>query len=173
MINTYCWISYTFTLPHEQGKHVGTEVAHPGLGNDNQQKTYHSYYQWVPFVLFFQGVLFYMPHLIWKVWEEDKVRMISEGMRGALVGAKEEREKRQSRLVQYLVETLHMHNTYAFGYFACEFLNLVNVVRTFLVLHTSRMREPYGNTLIILTKGGGLMTRVFAHAVPNSIVKPP
>lgn len=36
------------------GKHVGTEVAQSGLGNDNQEKTYHSYYQWVPFVLFFQ-----------------------------------------------------------------------------------------------------------------------
>lgn len=54
VINTYCWITYTFTLPHEQGKPVGTHVAHPGLGNDNQEKLYHSYYQWVPFVLFFQ-----------------------------------------------------------------------------------------------------------------------
>lgn len=54
VINTYCWITFTFTLPHEQGKQVGTEVAHPGLGNDNQEKQYHSYYQWVPFVLFFQ-----------------------------------------------------------------------------------------------------------------------
>lgn len=54
VINTYCWITYTFTLPHEQGKPVGTHVAHPGLGNDNQDRRYHSYYQWVPFVLFFQ-----------------------------------------------------------------------------------------------------------------------
>lgn len=54
VINTYCWITYTFTLPHEQGKPVGTHVAHPGLGNENQERRYHSYYQWVPFVLFFQ-----------------------------------------------------------------------------------------------------------------------
>lgn len=37
-----------------KGKHVGTEVAQTGLGNDNQEKVYHSYYQWVPFTLFFQ-----------------------------------------------------------------------------------------------------------------------
>lgn len=86
VINTYCWITYTFTLPGQHGnfqsnansgngkiriaplidtnenlnivkwigKHVGTEVAQSGLGNDNQEKTFHSYYQWVPFVLFFQ-----------------------------------------------------------------------------------------------------------------------
>lgn len=54
--------------------------------------------------------------------------MISEGMRGALVGDKQEREARQSRLVQYLIETMHLHNSYAFGYFVCEALNFVNVV---------------------------------------------
>jgi len=54
--------------------------------------------------------------------------LISEGMRGAMVGAKEERIHRQSRLVQYLVETLHLHNSYAFGYFICEALNFVNVL---------------------------------------------
>lgn len=128
VINTYCWITSTFSLPHEQGKHIGTEAAHPGLGNDNQERHYHSYYQWVPFMLFFQGCLFYVPHWIWKNWEQGKVRLISEGMRGLLVGAKEEREHRQSRLVQYLIETMHLHNTYAFGYFLCEALNFVNVI---------------------------------------------
>lgn len=54
VINTYCWITYTFTLPGEHGKKVGTEVAQSGLGNDNQEKIYHSYYQWVPFTLFMQ-----------------------------------------------------------------------------------------------------------------------
>lgn len=34
----------------------------------------------------------------------------------------------QNRLVQYLVDTRHMHNTYSFGYFFCEILNFVNVV---------------------------------------------
>lgn len=128
VINTFCWIKYTFTLPHEQGKLVGYDVAHPGLGNENQEKRYHSYYQWVPFVLFMQGCLFYIPHWVWKNWEQGKVRMISEGLRGSLVGAKEEREYRQNRLVQYLVETMHLHNTYAFGYFICEALNFINVI---------------------------------------------
>ncbi|XP_045475550.1 innexin inx3 [Harmonia axyridis] len=128
VINTFCWITYTFTLPHEQGKIVGSEVAHPGLGNENQEKTYHSYYQWVPFVLFFQGVMFYVPHWIWKNWEQGKVRMITEGLRGSFVGNRDEREGRQNRLVQYLIETMHLHNNYAFGYFFCEILNFLNVI---------------------------------------------
>lgn len=54
--------------------------------------------------------------------------MVSDGMRGALVGSKEDRSDRQNRLVQYVMETMHMHNTYAFGYFFCEALNFANVV---------------------------------------------
>jgi len=55
VINTFCWITYTFTIPGQQHRQIGTDVASPGLGNEyGQEKRYHSYYQWVPFVLFFQ-----------------------------------------------------------------------------------------------------------------------
>uniref|UniRef100_A0A1B6GUF3 Innexin n=1 Tax=Cuerna arida TaxID=1464854 RepID=A0A1B6GUF3_9HEMI len=131
VINTYCWITHTFTLPHQQGKPIGSHVAHPGVGDFVQgedEATYHSYYQWVPFMLFFQGVLFYVPHWVWKSWEEGKIRMITEGIRGAIVGPKEDRRDRLARLVQYFIDTLHMHNVYASGYFICETLNFINVI---------------------------------------------
>jgi innexin len=57
VLNTYCWITYTFTLPNSDSK----AIAHPGLGNDyEEEKRIHAYYQWVPFMLFFQvsSVLF-------------------------------------------------------------------------------------------------------------------
>ncbi|XP_045514597.1 innexin inx3 [Pieris brassicae] len=134
VINTYCWITYTFTLPHTP---AGKGISHPGLGNDyGEEKRHHSYYQWVPFMLFFQGVLFYLPHWIWKNWEEGKVRMISDGMRGTLATIDDSRTNRQSRLVQYLMDTLHMHNTYSFGYFFCEILNFINAVGNIFFLDT-------------------------------------
>uniref|UniRef100_A0AAG5CRH3 Innexin n=1 Tax=Anopheles atroparvus TaxID=41427 RepID=A0AAG5CRH3_ANOAO len=128
VINTYCWITYTFTLPGQHGRKMGTEVAHSGLGNDNQERTYHSYYQWVPFMLFFQGLLFYVPHWIWKNWEEGRMRMITEGMRGVSAASPVERKARHERLAQYLVDSVNTHNTYSFGYFICEALNFINVV---------------------------------------------
>ncbi|GBP45043.1 Innexin inx3 [Eumeta japonica] len=92
VLNTYCWITYTFTLPNSNSK----LVAHPGLGNDyNEEKRIHAYYQWVPFMLFFQGILFYAPHWIWKTWEEGKVRMISDGMRGTAASISDDRNSRQ------------------------------------------------------------------------------
>lgn len=128
VINTYCWITYTFTMPGQHGKHVGTEVASSGLGNDNQEKIFHSYYQWVPFMLFFQGICFYVPHWIWKNWEDGKMRMISEGLRGVMTAPIEERTARQRRLVKYITDSLRTHNGYSFGYFFCEMLNFINVI---------------------------------------------
>lgn len=137
VINTYCWITSTFTLPHQLHKPVGSHVVHPAVGpfvEGEDEKVYHTYYQWVPFMLFFQGILFYVPHWIWKNWEEGKVRMITDGMRGAIVATKDDRSERQKRLVQYILDTLHMHNTYAAGYFLCEFLNLVNVICNMIMI---------------------------------------
>lgn len=136
VINNYCWITYTFTLPQNLDKPIGTHVAHPGLGGDYGEKRYHSYYQWVPFMLFFQGVLFYVPHWMWKQWEEGKVRMISEGMRGAIIESKQHRQMRAQRLVQYILDTMHLHNSYAAGYFFCEALNFVNVVGNIFFIDT-------------------------------------
>lgn len=72
--------------------------------------------------------MFYIPHWIWKNWEEGKMRMITEGLRGVLTMTPAERKGRQERLVCYINDSLSTHNTYAFGYFFCEALNLVNVV---------------------------------------------
>ncbi|EZA59499.1 hypothetical protein DMN91_011170 [Ooceraea biroi] len=136
VINTFCWITYTFTLPENNLKPVGTHVAHPGLGGDYGDRRFHSYYQWVPFMLFFQGVLFYIPHWMWKQWEEGKIRMISEGMRGATMESKAERQAKTERLVQYVIETLHLHNSYAAGYFFCEILNFINVIGNIFFVDT-------------------------------------
>lgn len=56
------------------------------------------------------------------------MRMITEGLRGVLTMGVQERRARQERLVRYLEDSLRTHNTYAFGYFFCEFLNVINVV---------------------------------------------
>lgn len=37
--------------------------------SEDENVQYHAYYQWVPFVLFGQAMMFYLPHLIWRRWE--------------------------------------------------------------------------------------------------------
>lgn len=76
--------------------------------------------------------------------------MISEGMRGTVAGISDDRVGRQKRLVKYLMDTLHMHNSYSFGYFFCEVLNFVNVVGNifFLDLFLGGAFLTYGTDVI-------------------------
>lgn len=72
--------------------------------------------------------MFYVPHWIWKNWEDGKVSMISQGLRGIFTLPAGERQNRSKRLVNYIVESMRTHNSYSFGYFFCELLNLANVI---------------------------------------------
>jgi hypothetical protein len=57
VMDTYCWIESTFTLPDLMHAVVGVQVPHPGVGGatDESEVKYHKYYQWVCFFLFGQG----------------------------------------------------------------------------------------------------------------------
>ena len=51
-------IHSTYTIPRALSLHVGDEVAHPGVitssHDEEDERRYVSYYQWVGFTLFFQ-----------------------------------------------------------------------------------------------------------------------
>jgi len=127
VLNTYCWIMSTFSVPDSAGGHA---AAHPGLGPEGDQETVHAYYQWVPFVLFLQGVMFYLPHYLWKTFEHKKMDKITSGVRMKTHGQMDMDSKRDSlgNLVDYLSKTSGTHDGYAFKYLFCDMLNVVNVV---------------------------------------------
>ena len=75
VFDLYCWIHSTYTIPRALSLHVGRDVAHPGVmtrsAQDNvnlsflnkicfsahdqeDERRYVTYYQWVGFTLFFQ-----------------------------------------------------------------------------------------------------------------------
>ena len=99
-----------------------------GVGSYNREEdevSHKAYYQWVPFVLFLQGVLFYLPHLIFKAWEGGKVRNIIAGL-NQLILDKKDRKDRERALADYFVESMHTHNLWALKMLFIEFLNLIN-----------------------------------------------
>lgn len=58
VMDTYCWIYSTFTIPNRLSGVVGKDIVQPGVGSHTEgeeEVKYHKYYQWVCFVLFFQG----------------------------------------------------------------------------------------------------------------------
>lgn len=129
-INTFCWIQHTFTIPMLSAVSNGT--IYPGVGPEDPkhlERRVHSYYQWVPFILFFQGILFYLPHKLWKQCEAGRISKLTVGGRGFHLNSDlSTQQSRTAALSEYLVETLNTNGYLVLVYFLCELLNLVNAV---------------------------------------------
>lgn len=131
VMNTYCWIMSTFSIPSRHAAGTGVNYAYQGVepidGKDESQWVRHSYYQWVPFVLFLQGLMFYFPHYLWKTFEDRRLTKMTDGLRGRTLTLDQRRDQCE-KLVKYVKETFHQNNTYAIIYFICDMLNFINVV---------------------------------------------
>jgi len=129
VIDEYCWIQSTFTLPNAFNKKVGVEVPHPGIDKwkPGDERVFHTYYQWVCFVLFFQALFFYIPHYLWKIWEGGLLQTLVMDLRCPTLDD-QTRDKSVDTLVNYYVKNLHHHKFYLVKYTFCELMNLVNVI---------------------------------------------
>lgn len=130
VMNSYCWIYSTFTLPNQIGARIGTDVAHPGVAPyvDGEDKVhYHKYYQWVCFILFFQAVAFYFPRFMWKTWENGRIKSLVLELDSQII-EEDIKNFHKKQLVNYFTTNMHGHNFYAMRFFLCEFVNFVNVV---------------------------------------------
>lgn len=58
MLDNFCWIHSTFTVPGLSQGTIGVDFIRPGVGPYEKgvdPVKHHRYYQWICFVLFFQG----------------------------------------------------------------------------------------------------------------------
>ncbi|XP_037029949.1 innexin shaking-B isoform X3 [Bradysia coprophila] len=137
VLNTYCWIHSTYTVVDAFMKKQGFEVPFPGIDNSQGSRgpltiKHTKYYQWVAFTLFFQAILFYTPRWLWKSWEGGKIHALMMDLDIGL-GTETEKNHKKKILNTYLWENLSLigfsyHNWWAYRYYLCEFLSLVNVI---------------------------------------------
>ncbi|GIX93504.1 innexin inx2 [Caerostris darwini] len=151
LLNTYCWIEGTFTLPKALFKEVGTEVVHPGVDNYNQgdEVVEHSYYQWVCFVLFLQAIIFCLPHYLWRTLESGRMKSLVQKLRNPIVTTKECNEC-FSGLACYFRGRKFEHQHYAIKFLLCEVLNFVNVIAQiyFIDLFLGGQFRKYGTEVV-------------------------
>lgn len=130
VVNTFCWISSTFTMPDAFNRQIGIDVAHPGIANDfndESAKKYYTYYQWVCFVLFFQAAACYTPKFLWDAFEGGLLRTLVMGLNLGICGEQEKVAKKQA-ILSYLTTHIKRHKLYVIRYWVCELLCVVNIV---------------------------------------------
>jgi hypothetical protein len=73
LLNAFCWIHSTYTIPSAFFKKVGVDVPFPGVDHSNkyvpEDKKFTKYYQWVGFALIIQvnedtALLFLLPEVL-------------------------------------------------------------------------------------------------------------
>jgi len=133
VVRMYCYIQGTFVIPrHYVGKEtlIGNHVSQTGVGPYNPDKddvSVKAYYQWVPFMLFLQALMFYLPHIIYEMAEGKKVRRIM-GSLHLFVLDREKRKSAECDLSNYYVETMGIHDGWSLQVLLAHCVYLINVV---------------------------------------------
>jgi len=146
IVNTYCWTHGTYTikdLEHftrreptaEEREHMRfydhPGMIHPGIRTHDpsrNRKQYYVFYQWVCFVLFLQGVSFFLPRFIWRTFVEGgKMKFLTSGMK-ELTTDDSVVEKRKNRLIAGFRKLRGHNDKYAYIFVGLEMLNLFIVL---------------------------------------------
>lgn len=154
LLKTFCWISTTFSIKSAWKKEIGKEIPYPGVikYTPGEERVYHAYYQWVCFVLFLQGLSFYLPRYLWKNTEGHKILNLSMDFNSPVVTA--EGNPKTTFLVDYLQENLGNHTFYGAMFVISEVLNFVNVVAQIYIMDTFLGGEftTYGTQVLAFTE---------------------
>lgn len=132
VMDDYCWITSTFSVPARYVGTQGVDMPHPGVSpvadlEDGQEKKYHKWYQWVGFFLTLQMVFFYLPRYLWKASENGKVSMLVGNLKEPLLDDAA-KENQINEIVKYFRMHRGTHSLYAFRFFVLELLNFINVI---------------------------------------------
>jgi len=131
IMDTYCWIHSTFSIPTRWKSKDGKEIPHPGVSPEadlkGEEVKYHKYYQWVCFVLFLQAAFFYIPRYLWKTSEGGKIRLLVQELQEPIISA-DGRQTQIDNIIQFWSIHRGTHGLYTARYIFCEILNFANVI---------------------------------------------
>ncbi|KAH1022620.1 innexin inx7 [Dendroctonus ponderosae] len=148
VIDTYCFFTSTFTLIKDLDPELLDKggLPHPGVGeygiHSKDEVKHHAYYQWVPFVLFGQALMFYASHYVWKKLEGGRLKYLVDGLQlaafslqekemgvgGKNIPTRAQKEDKIRVVRKAFLDRLYISGSWSMHLILCECLNLLNVL---------------------------------------------
>lgn len=150
VINTFCFFTTTFTVIRHlnESQLQSGLLPHPGIGplKEDDPIRHHAYYQWVPFILFAQAMMFYLPHNLWRSWEGGKIKALVDGLQMISLSRHVKTEEdlkinktytlpsqhtvdgRVRRIKAAFLQHIRVNRFWASRLIICEHLNLLNLI---------------------------------------------
>lgn len=94
---------------------------------------WHKYYRYIPMILFLQAVFFYLPHYLWKVWENGIVSSVCKQLHDHRFSPNEFIESNYN-MVDYIQNCFTLNKSLVYKYYLCHIFLMINLVVQILAL---------------------------------------
>lgn len=116
-------------------RYVYSGVMVPTANSRIYSITYwHRYYQYIPIILLLQAIFFYLPHYLWKNWENGIVTSICKHLHDNRMAPHEYIESNYY-LIDYLRTCITLNKSLVYKYFLCHIFLMVNLFAQIIILN--------------------------------------
>ncbi|KHN81112.1 Innexin-12 [Toxocara canis] len=148
----YCYVQNTYFLPFTETKpdnywDITQHIIPIPKNITERDERLIGYYQWVPFVLALQAILFYLPVVVWRAFYSSAVEAICETCNVKSNMAPEERSKNMQKIASFLAYERDIYDAFggrirraSFGrflvtsYIVVKLLYALNALLQFLII---------------------------------------
>jgi len=122
LLNDHCWIHGTKHVPETSKEHFGCHYK-KGKGAEEDELVF---YQWVVFMLVINAIVFKIPDLIWKSYEDGLMKAFfsGKGLKSKLLSDDDTNQHLDTIDLNYYKKLKGQNNYYYYVFLFCQLLNI-------------------------------------------------